>query len=166
MKQDISRPSNQHRLSLASSVPSRQSISRAHSSSLGATNGIHRINRRKSSSFTPANAAAAIEAVVEHADSAPVPLHRRSSMSKSILATLNDGPPAVPSMQHHLSVPEGTAVTDGPALSSFAAIDASKQRRRASDGSKLSKKEKAGSDLKCEHCGKAYKHGSCLSKHL
>ena len=56
---------------------------------------------------------------------------------------------------------------DGPPLSSFPAVDKSKQKRRASDGTHLTKKEKAATgDLKCEQCGKAYKHGSCLNKHL
>ncbi|KAF2486555.1 hypothetical protein BDY17DRAFT_81357 [Neohortaea acidophila] len=75
------------------------------------------------------------------------------------------------SLPYHKSMPEGaseSAVLDGPSLSSFQAVDRTKQRmRRASDGSRLSKKEKAaGGDLKCEQCGKAYKHGSCLNKHL
>ena len=39
--------------------------------------------------------------------------------------------------------------------------------RRASEGQHLMKESKKGqpSDLKCEHCGKGYKHSSCLSKH-
>ena len=58
-------------------------------------------------------------------------------------------------------------LTDGPSLSSFPAVDKSKAKRRASDGTALTKKEKAATgELKCEHCGKAYKHGSCLNKHL
>lgn len=90
-------------------------------------------------------------------------------MSKAALAALNDG--ATPSsLPQRVSVPEGaalssSAVVDGPSLSSF---DKNKPKmRRASDGTRLTKKEKAATgDLKCEHCGKAYKHGSCLSKHL
>jgi hypothetical protein len=41
--------------------------------------------------------------------------------------------------------------------------------RRASEGQHLmkdGKKSNAASDLKCEKCGKGYKHSSCLSKHL
>lgn len=39
--------------------------------------------------------------------------------------------------------------------------------RRASEGQHLMKEGKKGSggDLKCEQCGKGYKHSSCLSKH-
>ena len=40
--------------------------------------------------------------------------------------------------------------------------------RRASEGSYLTKGDgkRASSDLKCEKCGKGYKHSSCLTKHL
>lgn len=40
--------------------------------------------------------------------------------------------------------------------------------RRASEGALLSKHEskRASSELKCEKCGKGYKHSSCLTKHL
>jgi len=40
--------------------------------------------------------------------------------------------------------------------------------RRASEGQHLMKegKKSSGSDLKCDKCGKGYKHSSCLSKHL
>jgi hypothetical protein len=41
--------------------------------------------------------------------------------------------------------------------------------RRASEGSRLIKgesKRASGSELKCETCGKGYKHSSCLYKHL
>ena len=40
--------------------------------------------------------------------------------------------------------------------------------RRASEGQHLIKdgKKSNGGDLKCDKCGKGYKHSSCLSKHL
>jgi hypothetical protein len=41
--------------------------------------------------------------------------------------------------------------------------------RRASEGSHLktnSKRVMSGGELKCEACGKNYKHSSCLTKHL
>jgi hypothetical protein len=40
--------------------------------------------------------------------------------------------------------------------------------RRASEGQHLVKdgKKSNSGDLKCEKCGKGYKHSSCLSKHL
>ncbi|RKF55733.1 putative c2h2 finger domain protein [Erysiphe neolycopersici] len=44
----------------------------------------------------------------------------------------------------------------------------SPQARRASEGQHLMKdgKKPSSSDLKCDKCGKEYKHSSCLSKHL
>ncbi|MCJ1389501.1 hypothetical protein MMC18_002358 [Xylographa bjoerkii] len=47
--------------------------------------------------------------------------------------------------------------------------DASKARaRRASEGAYLTKTDgkRASGELRCEKCGKGYKHSSCLSKHL
>lgn len=40
--------------------------------------------------------------------------------------------------------------------------------RRASEGSYLSRNEgkKSNGELRCEKCGKGYKHSSCLTKHL
>jgi uncharacterized ferredoxin-like protein len=41
--------------------------------------------------------------------------------------------------------------------------------RRASEGQHLvkdGKKASSASDLKCDKCGKGYKHSSCLTKHL
>lgn len=64
-----------------------------------------------------------------------------------------------------------SAVADGPPLSTIAQeIKGQKARiRRASEGSRLSKgesKRQSGSELRCETCGKGYKHSSCLTKHL
>lgn len=74
------------------------------------------------------------------------------------------------SLPYHASVPEdmGSAVIDGPALSTFQGVDKAKLKmRRASDGTRLTKKEKTvNGELKCDQCGKSYKHGSCLNKHL
>lgn len=65
-----------------------------------------------------------------------------------------------------------TAVTDGPPLATMPEHEKgnSKSRiRRASEGSSLTKgegKRTSGSELRCEKCGKGYKHSSCLTKHL
>ena len=176
----MSRPTSQHRLSVgatASSLPVRNSYSRTHSHnvSLGSVSGNNRVNRRKSSTFSPAANPAVLGAAVESAvaDGSMATVNRRSSMSKAALGSLNDSgyPPMPSSLPQGVSVPErgpngSSAVTDGPPLSSYS--DKSKLKmRRASDGTRLTKKEKAATgDLKCEHCGKAYKHGSCLTKHL
>jgi len=44
----------------------------------------------------------------------------------------------------------------------------SARMRRASEGQPLLKdgKKANGNDLKCDKCGKGYKHSSCWSKHL
>lgn len=175
----MSRPTSQHRLSVgagASSLPVRNSYSRTHSHTVsgGSVSGNNRINRRKSSTFAPGANAAALGAAVEHAVAdGSLAVNRRSSMSKAALASLNEGghPPVPSSLPHGLTVPEratgsGSAVIDGPPLASYS-DKAKLKMRRASDGTRLTKKEKAATgELKCEHCGKGYKHGSCLTKHL
>lgn len=63
---------------------------------------------------------------------------------------------------------DGEAVADGMprGRSNNGALKA--RARRASEGAHLSKGEgKRGSgELRCEQCGKGYKHSSCLTKHL
>lgn len=67
---------------------------------------------------------------------------------------------------------DGSAVVDGPALASLPQNDKGNGKarvRRASEGSRLGKsdaKRASGGDLRCEKCGKGYKHSSCLTKHL
>lgn len=64
------------------------------------------------------------------------------------------------------------AVTDGPPLEAMPEhekANAKSRIRRASEGSRLAKgegKRTSGSELRCEKCGKGYKHSSCLTKHL
>ncbi|KAK4554837.1 hypothetical protein LTR86_007985 [Recurvomyces mirabilis] len=118
-----------------------------------------------------ANAAAIGAAVESGVADGSIAINRRSSISKAALGALNDGsyPPVPSSLPHGMTVPErgsSSALVDGPPLSSYA--DKSKLKiRRASDISRLTKKERAATgELKCEQCGKAYKHGSCLTKHL
>lgn len=65
-----------------------------------------------------------------------------------------------------------TVIADGPPLATMPEHEKgnSKSRaRRASEGSRLIKgdgKRTSGSELRCEKCGKGYKHSSCLTKHL
>lgn len=65
-----------------------------------------------------------------------------------------------------------TAVVDGPPLESLPEDEkgnAKARIRRASEGAHLRKgegKRVSGGELKCEKCGKGYKHSSCLTKHL
>lgn len=65
-------------------------------------------------------------------------------------------------------VDNDTAVVDD-FLSPETAGSASKAKtRRASEGAYLSKGEgkRSSGELRCEKCGKGYKHSSCLTKHL
>nr|POE63129.1 hypothetical protein CFP56_04032 [Quercus suber] len=179
---EMSRPTSQHRLSQGAAHPAslpRNSYSRthAHTISLGSSaSNAHRIGRRKSSTFNPAGAnVAALGAAVELgvADGSVALNRRRTSVSRTALASLNDDPSMPSSLPPHAPMSQETAssgvLLDGPSLSSLHALEKSKQlkARRASDGTHLTKKEKAAAgELKCEHCGKAYKHGSCLTKHL
>ncbi|KAF2718253.1 hypothetical protein K431DRAFT_137931 [Polychaeton citri CBS 116435] len=180
---EMSRPTSQHRPASGigsgpSSLP-RYPHSRTHSHSISTASlsASHRISRRKSSSFAPNANAAAIGAAVEQGVSdGSVAINRRTSLSRAALGSLNEGafPPPMPnSLPQHMPSPDhrrpgASAVVDGPSLSSFDGLDQSTPKlRRASEGAGLSKKEKnAAGELKCEHCGKAYKHGSCLNKHL
>ncbi len=60
------------------------------------------------------------------------------------------------------------AVVDrGAGLDSVGNISKARARR-ASEGSYLSRNEgkKSNGELRCEKCGKGYKHSSCLTKHL
>ncbi|KAF4539784.1 putative c2h2 finger domain protein [Lasiodiplodia theobromae] len=173
---EISRPSNRSSVGqVASSLPSRHSHShsRGNSNSLSSSlNPAHRVSRRKSVSTTAASNAAAM------GDNAP----RRTS--KAHFAPRGPqaltGYPSMPSslpnngsgFQGPSSYGRGSVVTDGPPLASIPDSEkaSTKSRiRRASEGSRVSKeggKRASGSELRCEKCGKGYKHSSCLTKHL
>ena len=62
------------------------------------------------------------------------------------------------------------ALVDGPSLSSIINEKSKARMRRASEGgARLARGERRRStagELKCDKCGKGYKHGSCLTKHL
>ncbi|KAL2156039.1 hypothetical protein VTH82DRAFT_784 [Thermothelomyces myriococcoides] len=191
--QQTSRPLS-HRPSISStSVPggltlSRQSHSRNNSHSLlgSALNGSHRITRRKSMTNTGANVAAVAAALQESGDMAtPLPISvnsRRNTMSKSglsrsaIAGSLPSPPASLPT--HRFAAGHGAANGQESAiddeLNDMSGDDADssfrKARvRRASDGQPLVKEGGRKSnrpELRCEKCGKGYKHSSCLNKHL
>ncbi|KAF1918959.1 hypothetical protein BDU57DRAFT_124563 [Ampelomyces quisqualis] len=140
------RPASQHRhssTSMAASLPK----SRPHSSSLSV--GTSRRMSKPASQFRG-------PALALHPDTA-------SSMP-------GRGSPFAPGSYNPAVHSE--ALTDGPALASMPEREkgsAKSRNRRASEGSRLSKgdgKRASGSDLRCEKCGKGYKHSSCLTKHL
>lgn len=143
-------------------------------------------------STVAANAAAAIAATLkDHGESAtaaaamPVASHRRtfsgrkgleassggtafgfgSYLSRSVNGT---GPDPTASRKHSpTSIDENTAV-EGSALVGEKPVSTTNRNRRASEGSYLVRGEgkRVSNELRCDQCGKGYKHSSCLTKHM
>jgi len=180
------RPASQHRHS-GSVMPGSLPKSRPHSSSLSvSSSSAHRVTRRKSMSSTAANNVAAMVAAAKGTIGAPLEgssVPRRlskpasqfrgpTSLHPDMASSMpGDGLPFSPGSYN--AAIHSEAITDGPALASMPEHEKgnSKSRnRRASEGaSRLLKgegKRTSGSDLRCEKCGKGYKHSSCLTKHL
>ena len=168
---------------------SRQSHSRNNSHSLlgSALNGAHRITRRKSMTNTIANVAAVAAALQESGDMAtPLPIavnSRRNTMSKTglsrsaIVGSLPSPPASLPTSRFvtgsgPVGVQDSSAIDDELNDMSGDDADSAFQKarvRRASDGQPLAKEGGRKSnrpELRCEKCGKGYKHSSCLNKHL
>ena len=61
-----------------------------------------------------------------------------------------------------------SAIDDGVLAEGNTGSNSKARARRASEGAYLSKSEskRASGELRCEKCGKGYKHSSCLTKHL
>ncbi|KAL3423681.1 tat pathway signal sequence [Phlyctema vagabunda] len=185
--QHSSRPV-QHRLSMTtstgSSLPSvRQPHARNHSHSVssGSLNPSHRVSRRKSVTTNTSNVAALVAAVRESGDiSAGIPItNRRNTMSKNAaarsaaLGSLPSPPASLPGHRLAITVArksdrDENAIEDDEEMEEDEEGGDSKARiRRASDGQPLVGGKKVNSnDLKCDKCGKGYKHSSCLTKHL
>lgn len=164
----------------------------SHSVSLGSVNPSHRVTRRKSMTSTAANNVAAIAAALGGAEEpsvrGPVESNRRSFILKSGAGRGSDAISlgnAAGSMAETHSVEgargydpgptgemkyamEGSAVVDGPATLDNDGSISKARARRASEGAYLSRSEgrRSSGELRCEKCGKGYKHSSCLTKHL
>ena len=163
---------------LSSSAP-RGSHSRNHSHSIsaGSINPTHRVTRRKSVSVNQPNPLAVAAAVREIGDSSfmiPVPMSsaRRNTMSRSggsKFAGLSTPPASLPgnrmssfASSNRKTERDESAIEDEQDAEG---VDSFKQQRarRASEGQKDNGKK---GDLRCDKCGKGYKHSSCLTKHL
>ncbi|KAI8634737.1 hypothetical protein F5Y19DRAFT_123062 [Xylariaceae sp. FL1651] len=191
--QTPTRPLIQHRQSISSGSMSAMSSvrppshSRNNSHSLSALSGVHnpthRVTRRKSMTNPAANAAAVVAALQEVGDKVaalPIAVNpRRSTMSKSAIAraaivgSLPSPPASLPAHRFAMhSKPEGqeSAIDDDSNDMSADEGEGGLQARirRASDGQPLTKEGKKSSrvELRCDKCGKGYKHSSCLTKHL
>ncbi|KAI5465553.1 hypothetical protein BGZ63DRAFT_373926 [Mariannaea sp. PMI_226] len=185
--QQSSRPLTQHRSpmsSAASGLGGRQPHARASSHSLltGALNANHRVTRRKSVTNPGSNVTALAAALRDSERSAAVPIStgRRNTMSKSaaaraaIVGSLPSPPASLPtnkSISDAKRELNGSAIDDDPNEGSAdeGTLKFQKARtRRASDGQSLVKEGKKSNrvEVRCDKCGKGYKHSSCLTKHL
>ncbi|KAL4808903.1 hypothetical protein BDV18DRAFT_133449 [Aspergillus unguis] len=178
-------------LSLSRPFPQSNPRQHSHSISLGAVNSNHRVTRRKSVTTTAAaNAAAAVAASMKDSpDSVGIamPAHRRGSrkglesssvgapsalgsyLSRSMNSPSRD--PLVARKASPSQAQDGSSMAQTAVDGSGAAgkpISTKNRNRRASEGGHLVKGEGKGSrpELRCDRCGKGYKHGSCLSKHM
>lgn len=176
-----------------SNIPIRHAASRQHSHtlSLGTNSSSHRVTRRKSmTSGASNNAAMMLAAIVSSGDNLPLSLgqvNRRSLPVKHVGSTRAahsissefGGQGSSDAMLMDTSTDETTACKHGLVEEGSAAaasllppgyeVQTSKARlRRASEGAHHGKGEgrRASGELRCEQCGKGYKHSSCLTKHL
>ena len=136
---------------------------------------------------TIANVAAVAAALQESGDMAtPLPIavnSRRNTMSKNglsrsaIVGSLPSPPASLPTSRFAtgsgpVGVQDSSAIDDELNDMSGDDADSAFQKarvRRASDGQPLAKEGGRKSnrpELRCEKCGKGYKHSSCLNKHL
>ncbi|KAJ4144721.1 hypothetical protein LMH87_003593 [Akanthomyces muscarius] len=182
--QQSSRPLTHQRPSLSaasSSLPARHTHARNSSHSLltGTLNPNHRVTRRKSVTNQTANVAALTAAIADGDPATAIPIAnanaRRNTMSKaakmSIAASLPSPPASLPfqrslaeSKLHQESAIDDDSMSGDDAEGS---VDGNRARR-ASDGQPLTKDGKKSNrvEVRCETCGKGYKHSSCLTKHL
>ncbi|KAF3199032.1 hypothetical protein TWF106_004032, partial [Orbilia oligospora] len=175
----------------SAAVPIKSSHRSHHAHSLGTTNTTHRVTRRKSMSSSAVAHSAAVAAIKEAAangslDSSPISLELKQEVLNSpnlkpldgqsdVIADYPSPPSSFPS--HGIS-----ALSSGFRKTSFgttlketvsenaigeeveSATGSLRKNRRPSDGPDDGQHVKG--ELKCEHCGKGYKHSSCLTKHL
>jgi len=167
------------------SLPKSHSRTHSHSVTSGSLITNHRVSRRKSVSSNAANNVAAMVAAAREAGdtSLGMPISsRRNTMSKgasarsAALGSLPSPPASLPSHRIRLTS-SGKSDRGESAIEDDQNDDLDEEDengfkqariRRASEGQHLMKdgKKANASDLKCDKCGKGYKHSSCLSKHL
>ncbi|RDA92856.1 hypothetical protein CP533_2876 [Ophiocordyceps camponoti-saundersi (nom. inval.)] len=156
MLQHSSRPLTHQRPSLSNSPVARQSHARTNSSLV--INTSHRVTRRKSVT-NPGPTVAALTAAL------PIAARRITASKATRAGSLPSPPPSLPSQNAKESAidddPIDLSGDDDPAKAQNPRI------RRASDGqAKDGKKSSNRIEVRCEKCGKGYKHSSCLTKHL
>lgn len=162
------------------SLPKSHTRIHSHSVSSGSLFPNHRVSRRKSVTSNAGNVAAMVAAVREAGDTTiGMPITgRRNTMSKGASArsaALGSLPSPPASLQGQKiryivdKVDRGESAIEDDQNDDMddEENDFNEDRnRRASEGQQSMKDGKKASDLKCDKCGKGYKHSSCLSKHL
>lgn len=158
---------------MASSLPNRNAYSRTNSHSLsigsGSYNPSHRVTRRKSTTLNATTSAAAITAAINIDANGEIESSRNRRKSAIPLTSRGSYPSPPGSLPQHTSGNSYAGKGSGSLADADQKINSKAGRvRRASEASALIKKKTAGApgDLKCETCGKGYKHSSCLTKHL
>ncbi|KAJ5661240.1 uncharacterized protein N7484_000612 [Penicillium longicatenatum] len=159
-------------LSLSRPLPNPTQRQHSHSISLGAVNANHRVTRRKSVTTAAANAAAAIAASMKEGESALLPMaaHRRSLGGRKGMESTSVG--GTSGFSSYLSRSVNSPSQEPPVArkASPSNSDDGKvkgRNRRASEGAQSKTEGKrVPAELRCDRCGKGYKHGSCLSKHM
>ena len=188
----LNRPQISHRLSMtstsSSNLPTRHATTRhhSHSVSLGAVNASHRITRRKSLNASAVNNAAAIAAAINDIEKKGPVSSKRGSLnlkttlpnSRGLESSKQDrssgdyslgGFPDNSETANEEAMDDEDSGAEGDFLPTETLSTASKARaRRASEGSYLTKTDgkRSSGELRCDKCGKGYKHSSCLTKHL
>lgn len=165
-------PRSAQELSLSRPLPNPAQRQHSHSISLGAVNANHRVTRRKSVTTAAANAAAAIAASMKEGESALLPMaaHRRSLGGRKGLESTSVG--GASGFSSYLSRSVNSPSQEPPVArkASPSNSDDGKalkgRNRRASEGAQSKEGKRVPAELRCERCGKGYKHGSCLSKHM
>ena len=155
------------------SRPLNPSQRHAHSISLGASNSNHRVTRRKSVTTTAAHAAAAVAASMEGGESTSLPMgaHRRNLGGRKGPESASVGSASGFSsyLSRSINSPsqESPVARKGSPGSDHSDGKVKNRNRRASEGAQLKADGKrAAAAIRCDRCGKGYKHGSCLSKHM
>jgi hypothetical protein len=178
-----SRPTSSGSFPHKNSHSSRQ---HSHSVSLGAMNPTHRISRRKSiNSAAASSTVQAVAAVLREQGESPMNTtsYRRSLGSRKGLESTSMGNPSSlgtyfsrpvvgTSSVHTVGRKASTDSNEDDAVDDELHIEKSiiskGRNRRASEGSYLAKGEgkRLPAELRCDTCGKGYKHSSCLTKHM
>ena len=142
----------------------------SHSLSVPSINAAHRISRRKSMSNTALNRDGVVASLARDYSAGGVESSKRGSK-----ASKSNFPASMPAAngfgQPTYDNKYGNAIVETNFLEVLPedVKNINKARaRRASEGSHLRKEGKrvAGGELRCNECGKGYKHSSCLNKHL